>query len=182
MKGWVAAVLCCSLCIPGIAAAETSAERKARDEHRRYIVSTRPKRNEAYLRQENISDEEVREIQGAARSVLPEAIVNIAGVTSECPCEDGPGCSAQVWVVAYDPSETVGLMFSRINGRWGIGPVQSWWLRYEELLAKRRSWRDKGKFRAWYEEQEALFAAFPSCAAEQRTTANDPGAARSARD
>lgn len=163
MGGWVAAVLCCALCVPATIEAETRAERIAKAEHRRYITSTRPKRNEAYLRRENISDEEVREIQGAARSILPEAIVNIAGVTSDCPCEDGPDCSAQVWVVAYDPGETVGLMFSRIDGQWGIGPVQNWWLRYDEHQAMRPRRRDDAEFRAWYEQHELLFAAFPSC-------------------
>jgi hypothetical protein len=167
MNGWVAAALCCSLCVPAMVEAETRAERQARAEHRYYIAGTRPKRDEAYLRRENISDEEVREIQGAARSVLPEAIVNIAGVTSECPCEEGPGCSAQVWVVAYDPEATVGLMFSRIDGHWGIGPVQNWWLRYDELLARRPSRRDEAEFRAWYEKHEALFAAFPTCGTQQ---------------
>lgn len=178
----VAAVLCCSLCVPAVVAAETRAERNAEAEHRRYITSSRPKRNETYLRRENISDEEVREIQGAARSVLPEAIVNIAGVTSDCPCEDGPGCSAQVWVVAYDPGETVGLMFSRIDGHWGIGPVQNWWLRYDELRAKRPGRLHEAEFRAWYAQYEALFAAFPSCGAQQRVPADDPRAARTARD
>ena len=165
MKGWLATVLCCLLCIPATVEAETWAERKAKAEHRRYISTTRPKRNEAYLRRENITDEEVREIQGAARSVLPEAIVNIAGVTADCPCEDGPDCSAQVWVVAYDPEETIGLMFSRIDGHWGIGPVQNWWLRHDELWAKRPSWFDEAKYLAWHEEQEALYAAFPACGA-----------------
>jgi len=80
VKGWVTAVLCCSLCIPAVVGAETLANRIARSEHRQYISGTRPKRNEAFLRNENISDEEVREIQSAAQAVLPEAIVNISGV------------------------------------------------------------------------------------------------------
>lgn len=163
MKFSVAMLLTCSLCIPAAVRAETLAERKARAEHRQYISGTRPKRNEAFLRRENISDEEVREIQSAARAVLPEAIVNIAGVTSECPCEDGPDCSAQVWVVAYEPEETVGLMFSRIDGRWGIGPVQNWWLQYDKLRASVPNRRNQAEFRAWLDLYEALYAAFPSC-------------------
>jgi hypothetical protein len=174
MKGWIVVVLCCLLSVPAIVEAETRAERRAKVERRNYIGSTRPKRNEAHLRAENITDEEVRELQGAARSVLPEAIVNIAGVTSDCPCEDGPDCSAQVWVVAYDPKKTVGLMFSKIDGHWGIGPVQNWWLRYDAHWAKRPSWQNNVKGVAWSEEQEALYASFPSCGAQQRVPADGP--------
>lgn len=162
----MAALLCCSLCVPSMVAAQTRAERDVQDERRRYIASTRPQRIEAGLRRENISDEEVREIQDAARSVLPEAIVNIAGVTSECPCEEGPDCSAQVWVVGYEPGETVGLMFSRITGRWVIGRVQNWWLRYDELLAQRPSWGNRAEWIAWRNAQQALYASFPTCGIE----------------
>jgi hypothetical protein len=172
MRRWVAAALCFSLAIPAIVEAETRAEYRAKLERARYIASTRPKRNEAYLRQENITDEEVKELQGAARSVLPEAIVNIGGVTSDCPCEDGHDCSAQVWVVAYDPKKTVGLMFSKIDGHWGIGPVQNWWLRHDELQRMRP--RKSDKLLAWFEEQEALDAAFPSCGAQQAVPGSTP--------
>jgi hypothetical protein len=161
-------MLLCLLSIPAAtgAGAESRAERKARTEQRFYIATTRPRRNEAYLRRENINDLEVRELQAATRAVLPEAIVNIGGVSSDCPCEDGPGCSAQVWVVAYDPKETVGLMFTKTDGHWGIGPVQSWWLQYDALQQRRPSWLNEAKYVAWSEEQEALYAAFPSCAAQ----------------
>lgn len=172
VKGWTAAALCCALCVAATVEAETRTERQARSEHRSYVAGTRPKRTDAYLRRDNISDEEVREIQAAARAVLPEAIVNIAGVTSQCPCEDGPACSAQVWVVAYDPDETVGLMFSRIDGHWGIGPVQNWWLQYDALTASKPSRLDEARFTTWLEHYEALFAAFPSCGAPQPVPAD----------
>jgi hypothetical protein len=174
MKGGLAALLCCLLSIPVIVEAETRSERRAKIERRDYIGSTRPRRNEAYLRRDNITDEEVKEIQGAARSVLPEALVNIGGVSSDCPCEDGPGCSAQVWVVAYDPKETVGLMFTKSDGHWGIGPVQNWWLRYDDLQDRRPDWRNDAKMIAWYEQQEALYAAFPACGAQQGLPADRP--------
>jgi hypothetical protein len=173
MKGSIAALLCLCLCIPALADAETRAEKKAKAEHRRYIASTRPKRNEAYLRTANITDGEVKELQAAARSVLPESIVNIGGVTSDCPCEDGPGCSAQVWVVAYDPKETVGLMFTRSDGHWGIGPVQAWWLRHDALQKQRPSWRNKAEYLAWAERLEALDATFPACAAQRGVPGQD---------
>jgi len=181
MKGWALVAVCLSLGMPAIVSGETRAEFKAKLKRQHYISSTRPKRNEAYLRHDNINDLEVKEIQAAARSVLPEAIVNIGGVTSDCPCEDGPGCSAQVWVVAYDPKETVGLMFTKTDGHWGIGPVQQWWLRYDDLQVRRPSWRNEAKFVAWSEEEEALYAAFPSCGAQPVLPADGPRAARSAR-
>lgn len=164
MKIWLAASLCLSLGIPVLAEAQTYAELKAKYQRWRYIDSTRPKRTEAYLRSENITDQEVRELQGIARKVLPDAIVNIGGVTSDCPCEDGPKCTAQVWIVAYDPEETVGLMFSNIDSHWEIGPVQSWWLRRDDLYERQPRWGDRDKYFAWLEEQEALYAAFPACA------------------
>jgi hypothetical protein len=58
---------------------------------------TRPIRREDSLRELNISEDEVREIQSAALQVSPGSIVNISGVVTGCPCEDGLGCSDQVW-------------------------------------------------------------------------------------
>jgi hypothetical protein len=52
-----------------------------------------------------IRSEEVREIQAAAHGVVPGALVNISGVVTGCPCEDGTGWSDQVWIVAYRSAE-----------------------------------------------------------------------------
>ena len=102
------------------------------------------------LRYENITDIEIREIEIAVQQVNPGAIVNIGGVTVGCPCEDGEDCTNQVWVVAYTPTNSNGVMYSKIKNHWKIGPVQGWWLKYESLIGK---WRDPKRWkkpREWY--------------------------------
>ena len=86
------------------------------------------------LREQNVNDVEVREIVSAVKEINPGSIVNIDGVKSDCPCEDGPGCTAQVWVVAYQPQQSDGYVLSKIDGNWIIGPVQKWWLKFHYLF------------------------------------------------
>ncbi len=93
----------------------------------------RPQRRDSPLRYLNISDGEIQEVQSAARGIVPHAIVNISGVVEGCPCEDGPGCTDQVWILATNADGTQGLLLSRIEGRWVVGPVQEWWLNYQKL-------------------------------------------------
>lgn len=69
------------------------------------VWNTRPQRLEWPLRAENISDAEVRQIQAAVLGLVPGATVNIGGVTLGCPCEDGAGCTEQIWVVAHAGAE-----------------------------------------------------------------------------
>lgn len=72
----------------------------------RHIRATDPSRPSAPLRQDNITDEEVREVQLAALEVYPDVIVNISGVTTGCGCEEGPACTAQVWIALHRGSGT----------------------------------------------------------------------------
>jgi hypothetical protein len=116
------------------------------------------------FRTDNISDIEVREVQVAANNILPKAIVSIAGVTVGCPCEDGPKCSDQVWVVGWEPGQTTGLLFSRIDGKWIVGPVQKWWLDYQELLQRSRAL----SYYDFQVEQDKLLERMPKCTGEKR--------------
>jgi hypothetical protein len=131
----------------------------------------RPRRPTDPLREANISDEEVRQIEGAARAVFPTAMVNISGVTTGCPCEDGPGCTDQVWVVAWQSEESRGLKLSRIDGEWVVGPVQRWWLRYEELgkryaaLGPLDTAEKRAAARGLMRERMSLIESFPQCEA-----------------
>ena len=138
------------------------AERMAGDEKRMKlewrIQEIRPHRREGPLRSRNIDDKEIREILSVAADILPGAIVNIGGVVSGCPCEDGLSCSAQVWIVAHRAAKTNGLLLSRISNQWQVGPVQQWWLDYEVLRA--------GRSRPSIEEGDALTDRFPGCAAQ----------------
>lgn len=121
------------------------------------IRDTRPHRRETPLRESNITDAEIRQLTAGARQVLPGAVVNIGAVVTGCPCEDGPGCSDQVWLVAYRPDRTIGLLMSKFRGTWQVGPVQRWWLDYEALAG-----RSDDESLA---EREALEERFPGCEA-----------------
>lgn len=130
------------------------------------VWNTRPQRLESPLRPQNISDAEVRQIQAAVRGLVPGATVNIGGVTLGCPCEDGMGCTEQVWTVAYQPEFSRGLMASRIHDRWQIGPLQSWWLEHDALHGvpegQPASLQGLDQAAAHARLQE-LFDAFPHC-------------------
>jgi hypothetical protein len=149
------------------------------DSERYYALSTRaakiaPRRRDAPMRDMNITDEEVREIQGAALDVVPRAIINIGAVTTGCPCEDGGSCTDQVWIVATDPSRTKGLQLSRILGRWVVGPVQQWWLRYDDLQKRRGEFKDFGNFRA---AQQKILDDLPLCTEAEARAAQATSAA-----
>lgn len=124
------------------------------------IAKTRPHRREGPVRTDNIRDEEVQEIQLVLAQVRPGAIVNIGTVVSGCPCEDGSACSDQVWVVAHSPGTSVGLLLSRINAHWMIGPVQHWWLDREDLEARRKNFSSA---LAYLDAEDALTERFPAC-------------------
>ena len=148
---------------------------------RRYdALRTRPGYSERELRENNLSDIEIRQIEQATHAVVPGAIVNIGGVWAACPCEDGIDCNNQVWVVAELPGRSTGVMLSKIDDRWGIGPVQEWWFDYEDYEAQyrdlnlRRARADYTQMPALNEERSAMLALqiqlinrFPYCDTEK---------------
>ena len=140
-----------------LAYADSYSEQRARWEREDYILSMRPHRLDAPLRDPNVTDEEVREIQSASSEVLTKVIVNISGVTAGCRCEDGPQCTAQAWVTAFRNGRDEGLQLSMIGGRWVIGPVQRWWIRYDAFEPRNR----KQSFREYQDAINQLFDAFP---------------------
>lgn len=133
------------------------------------IHGSRIRRRDTPARIANISDEEVREIESVMREQHPGAVVNIGTVLGDCICEDGPQCSEQVWVVAYLPQASQGLQLSRINERWQLGPLQRWWLRYEDFHQRPYPQGRIGdpefaaRVDAYVAEQTALFDSFPHC-------------------
>jgi hypothetical protein len=137
------------------------------------VDEVRPARRDVPLRSENITDVEVREVQLAARDVVPRAIVNISGVVVGCPCEDGPSCADQVWIVASRPDKTVGLLLSKIDGHWAIGPVQRWWLSYAELQARQAKYKSYAEY---LRAEQNLLEVFPVCAAPSPNNALEQNA------
>ena len=119
-----------------------------------------PARRLGPLRDTNISDEEVREVEAVVRQTIPGAIVDIEGVVTGCDCGDGPACSEQVWIVAYRPERSRGLQLSRIGGHWTIGPVQQWWLDYDALNAAARRFPTVSAYQAALND---MLERFPAC-------------------
>jgi len=111
------------------------------------------------LREINISDDEVRQIVGVVRALIPGAIVMISGVAQGCPCADGPGCTAQVWTAVQSSQRTGSIELSDINDHWVLGPVQRWFLESEQLEPAKFP-----TFAAYAAAQEALNNRFPACA------------------
>ena len=126
-------------------------------------VELRPRRRDEPLRYLNITDIEVREIQFVAEKFIPKAIVNISPVVTGCPCEEGPQCTEQVYIVANARGQSPADCSSRGSRmRGSVGIIQQWWLRYDALRARRTSmdWRA-------YEASEAeLLRELPQCVGE----------------
>jgi hypothetical protein len=119
----------------------------------------RPRRRDTPMRELNITDNEVREVEVVAHRYLMKSMLNISPVIAGCACEEGPLCTDQVYVVATTATQTVSLQLSRIRNAWAVGPVQKWWFRYEIL-------REKGPKMDWLEYQDAknqLLLDFPMC-------------------
>jgi hypothetical protein len=140
------------------AASRARAEKLLAIEKRMY--ETYPQRRDSPLRADNIRDAEVREIRAVAAEMLPNAIVNISGVVTGCPCEEGPACSAQVWILANKQNESYGLLLSKIDSHWKVGVIQHWWLQYDGLLARREKFRSES---AYWKAEEILKEKFPVC-------------------
>jgi len=155
---------------------KSTADRRLEYQQRRHIYGSRPRRIDEPLRAENVSDEEIREIQATTVTIYPGTIANVSGVTAGCPCEEGPMCDSQVWILAHRDNRYDGLMLSRISNKWVVGPLQTWWFEYD-LLAKKmselRSEKPDDYWEAYMEFREKriqLEEAFPICISEEEST------------
>lgn len=122
--------------------------------------SNAPRRRDTPLRELNLTDEEIREIQSATRNYLPADYLNISPVVTGCACEDGPDCKEQVYVLADMGASAKGLQLSRIKNTWTVGALQQWWVNYGRLEERRKQMD-------WPEYERALIALareFPMCA------------------
>jgi hypothetical protein len=181
-KGYIAGIVTALACVAGAFAAEaakpdavaraaaarttqpvsqlTAAELAARYE----MIDLRarelfPRRRDEPLRYANLSDLEMREVQAVAARHIPPAIVNVSGVVLGCPCEEGPECTEQVYVVSNKDNHPYGLQLSRVKKKWMVGTVQGWWTRYESLKA-RESRMDRREYIA---HMDRLVLEFPAC-------------------
>lgn len=142
---------------------QSAAERLAEFERMAMIESRvdelRPRRRDTPLRDLNITDNEVREIQALAARYKMDTMLNISPVVAGCPCEDGPLCTDQVYIVSELPANTVGLQLSRVRNAWVVGPVQRWWLKYASFKSTETT-TDYYKFR---QAKNNLLLEFPMC-------------------
>jgi hypothetical protein len=95
-----------------------------------------PRRRDTPIRYLNITDSEVREVQQVAGKLKMPRLVNISPVVTGCPCEEGGGCTEQVFIVGDIEGKSMGLQLSRRKNQWDISRVQKWWLEYAALQAR----------------------------------------------
>ena len=119
-----------------------------------------PRRRDTPMRYLNITDSEVREIQVIARKYQMPQLMNISPVVEGCPCEEGSGCTEQVFIVGKIEDQAYGLQLSRRKNRWGVSAVQKWWLEHAALKA-RVSTMDS---RTYQQARERQLLEFPMCA------------------
>jgi len=136
----------------------------------------KPQRRDVPLRELNISDDEVREVQLVAQGYIPKTLLNISPVVAGCPCEEGPQCTDQVYLIAENSPQAKGLQLSRVKKAWRVGVVQEWWFKYEALRAN-TDWKDYMKYESDLNE---LLREFPTCVGELvpagKTVASTPKA------
>jgi hypothetical protein len=124
------------------------------------MMRSNPRRHDGLLRAVNLNDIEVQEIQAAASQVFPDVVINISGSTVGCPCEDGPKCTGEVWLMASTSSGPKDLKLSKIDNRWSVGPVQQWWLKYNKFEA---AYPYNQRDFDYYSAESDLKSDFPEC-------------------
>jgi hypothetical protein len=132
-------------------------------EEYRHLGTAVPRSPNGPLRKDNITDEDVREVQRAALEVYPDSIVSISAVTDGCDCEDGGKCTAQVWLAVYRESLTRSLVLSKIDGHWKVGALQRWWLVFNAHQSIVPGFGRSAQRVAWDEENQRLLDSFPTC-------------------
>lgn len=145
------------------------AQRRLMEDIESRAFELRPHRRDTPMRELNITDNEVREIQEVAAKYAMHSMLNISPVIAGCACEEGPLCTDQVYVVAELPEKTVGLELSRVRNAWVVGAVQKWWIQYAELRAKFSTM----EFRAYESARYQLLLEFPRCALKENVAKAD---------
>jgi hypothetical protein len=133
-----------------------------RAEIQRRAHELRPQRRDTPMRYLNLSDNEMREVQEVASKHLSRTVLNVSPVIEGCPCEEGPMCTDQVYVVTHASGKPVGLQLSRVNKVWKVGVVQLWWLKYDALRAKVNA----ANYEKFLRAESDLYREFPICVGE----------------
>jgi hypothetical protein len=147
-----------------IDAREAQALKRSQIQSRAYEL--RPRRRDAPMRYVNLSDNEMREIQEVASKHLSNTLLNVSPVIEGCPCEEGPLCTDQVYVVTQASEKSVGLQLSLVKKVWKVGVVQSWWLKYDALHAEARASGKRFDYEKLVRAESELLRDFPTCVGE----------------
>lgn len=141
-------------------------DRRKKDHVSRRAEELKPAYRAEPLRYLNITAEEVRDVQLISSKHLPKAMMNISPVVTNCPCEEGPNCTAQVYVVATTGEQSKGLQLSRLKDQWMVGLVQQWWLQREAMHVPKPGSDLLERYR--YEKAlHELYSDFPVCVADR---------------
>lgn len=129
------------------------------------------------LREENIRDQEVKEIQGEVAARMLGDIRHIGPVWAECPCEEGPQCSGQVTVTLSKQERTTGVTFSKLADKWRVSVTEDWDRRYRAFREKYRNYSygssaEPRKAKNYVDELQALRNGMPECRGQP--TASEP--------
>lgn len=89
------------------------------------------------LREENITDSEVRELQKIVAERTPGTIVQFGPVTVGCACGESPSCTHQVMLTVERASPYTAVQFSRVKGTWQLSERQILALRSEQIRQRR---------------------------------------------
>jgi hypothetical protein len=129
----------------------------------RHINTAEPQLPNRSFRRENISDDEVREIQDVAATVYPDFIVVISGVVDGCECEEGGQCTAEVALALYRENQNHSLLLSKVGDHWRLSAVQAWWLRYRAHQPSRPGVQHWEEYLAWERENQKILDSYPAC-------------------
>jgi hypothetical protein len=167
----VASFILCLTLVASASAQERAVARVEREQYTRDLqymwdvmnraIRRMPARRDAPMRELNLTDEEVREIQAVTQAYLPSVYLNISPVVTGCACEDGPDCNEQVYVLADTGAVGRGLQLSRIKNKWTVGALQQWWLNLGRLEQR----RDKMQYSEYERAKITLAREYPTCAA-----------------
>ncbi len=115
------------------------------------------------LREKNITDEEVREIQNAVRTYFPGAIVYVGGVFDRCKCEEGSNCISQVIVNGRVDDENFSVSLSNFGDSWTVS--NEWKKRHKihELAERMRARSDKNMEKQLREMVDGLYKNLTEC-------------------
>jgi hypothetical protein len=152
------------MCGGGLAHAAEDTNTAKEFESYRHINTAEPQLPRRRFRRENISDDEVREIQDVAATVYPDFIVVISGVVDGCDCEEGSQCTAEVGLALYRENQNHSLLLAKVGEHWRLSVVQAWWLRYHAHQASRPGFKQSyQEHKAWEDEDQKILDTYPAC-------------------